>query len=272
MQVYLNTIIMYHIKILVMKTYWIILFCLIFLGNGTSFGQDDNCKTCLKFILEYNDYQLKGNSPLVGAYSVSINLPTGFKIDSLTVDYLFSLIRSKNITGLFTIRNTDSTEIKYSLLPYKDTVTVFMQTSTGLWPWDNMRIENNKLIISCDFMYSPPISKIDIEIINLCLDYLMDSSCWQHNDDRNCDDDKKSKTWSLLCALQSAYIEKTGYYNYRGGALQKTRSVINEIYSDRNYAHPLIDFNNDTNTNFADVINILNVVKERIETELKISN
>lgn len=135
-----------------------------------------------------------------------------------------------------------------------------------------MRIENHTLIFSCDIMYSPPISKTDLDIINLCLDYFKNSMCWQPKDDKNCDDDKMSKTWSLLCALQSAYTEKMGYYNYRGAALQKTRDVINEIYFDRHYAHPLIDFNNDPITKFSDVLNILNVVKERIETELKTKN
>ena len=237
-----------------------------------SFGQNDTCKTCLEFKLEYKDNKLKGSSTQVAAYSVSIILPIEFQIDSLTIDYLFSLIRSQTIMGQFTIRNTDSTEIKYSLLSYKDTMTVFMQTSTGFWPWVKMRIENHILIFSCDIMYSPPISKTDLEIINLCLDYFKDSTCWQPNDDKNCDDDKMSKAWSLLCALQSAYTEKMGYYNYRGATLQETRSVINEIYFDRHYAHPLIDFNNDPKTKFSDVLNILNVVKERIETELKTKN
>lgn len=102
-----------------------------YLGNITSFGQNDTCKTCLEFKLEYKDNNLKGSSTKVAAYSVSINLPVEFQIDSLTIDYLFSLIRSQDITGQFSIRNTDSTEIKYSLLSYKDTMTVFMQTSTG---------------------------------------------------------------------------------------------------------------------------------------------
>lgn len=252
-----------------MKKYLIILFCLIYLVHEASFGQDDSCKTCLEFVLELKDNQLKGSSPLVVAYSVSIDLPLGFNSDCLTIDYLFSVIRNQNIKGEFTIANVDSTEIKYSLLPYKDTITVFMQTSTGLWPWDKMRIENHKLIFSCDFMYSPPVSKVDLEIIDLCLDYFKDSSHWQQNDDSNCDNDNVNKTWSLLCALQIASIEKIGYYNYRGAALQKTRSVINKLYSDRHYAHPLRDFNNDSKTEFSDIINILNVVKESIETELK---
>ena len=255
-----------------MKKYLIILFCIIYLGNVSSFGQNDTCKTCLEFKLEYKDNKLKGSATLVGAYCVSINFPIEFQIDSFTIDYLFSLIRSQNITGQFTIRNIDSTEIKYSLLPYKDTITVFMQTSTGFWPWVKMRIENQTLIFLCDIMYTPPISKTDLEIINLCLDYYKDSMCWQPNDDKNCDNDKIGKKWSLLCALQCAYTEKMGYYNYRGAALQQTRYVINEIYFDRHYAHPLIDFNNDPKTKFSDILNILNVVKERIETELKIIN
>jgi len=251
-----------------MKLFLIILGHLILISQ-TTFGQDEICKTCVEYTLKLTGNKLQGSSLQFAGYDVSMNLPPGFSEDSFSINYLLTIIDSHNIRGDFIFPNGKTTEIKYSLIPYNDTVTVFMKTSNGWYPWDKLRIENNRLIFSYDYWYCPPATKTDLEILNLCLDYLKDSIYWHQNDDRSCDDDKTDKIWSLFCAIKTASIEKMGEYNHRGTVIQTTRFVIDELYPDHGYAHTLMDFNNDSATRFEDIIKVLTIVNDRIEKELK---
>lgn len=251
-----------------MKLLLIILGYLIILSQVT-FGQNEICETCVEYTLELTDNKLQGKSLQFAGYDVSMNLPPDFYEDKLRIDYLFTIIDNHDIKGEFIFPNGKRTEIKYSLIPYNDTVTVFMKTSNGWYPWDKLRIENNKLIFSYDYWYCPPATKTNLEILDLCFDYLKDSTNWYQNDDRNCDTDKLDKIWSLFCAIKSASTEKMGEYNHRGTVIQTTRFVIDELYPDHGYAHTLMDFNNDSSTKFEDIIKVLSIVKDRLEKELK---
>ncbi len=250
-----------------MKLLLIIIGHLIMLSHVT-FAQNEICETCVQYTLELSDNKLQGSSLQFAGYDVSINLPPEFSADSLSVDHLFSIIRKHNITGDFIFPNGKTTEIKYSLIPYNDTVTVFMKTSNGWYPWDKLKIENGKLIFSYDYWYCPPATKTDLEILDLCFDYLKDSTKWQQNDDRDCDADKTDDIWSLYCAIQIASVEKAGAYNHRGKVIQITRFVIDELYPDHGYDHTLMEFNNDSSTTFEDLIKVLTIVNDRIEMEL----
>jgi len=251
-----------------MKKHFLIILCLYLLGDKTSFGQNEICETCMEYTLELINNKLQGSSLQFAGYDVSMNLSSDFSNDSLSIDYLFSFIRNQDVRGEFIFPDGKTTEIQYSLIPYQDTVTVFMKTSNGWFPWDKIRIENNKLIFSYNYWYCPPASNVDLEILNLCFNYLKDAFYWHQNDDRNCDDDKIDKTWSLFCAIKTASIKKMGEYNHRGTVIQTTRFVIDELYPNHGYAHTLMDFNNDPNTKYSGIINVLNIVKNRIEAEL----
>ncbi len=251
-----------------MKLILIILGHLILLSQVT-LGQNKICETCVEYTLALTGDKLQGSSLQFAGYDVSMNLPTDFSKDSLSIDYLFTVIRNNDIRGDFIFPNGKTTEIKYSLIPYNDTLTVFMKTSNGWYPWDKLRIENNRLIFSYDYWYRPPASNVDLEILNLCFDYLKDSTKWHQNDDRNCDTDRLDKIWSLFCAIRTASIKKMGEYNHRGTVIQTTRFVIDELYPNHGYAHTLMDFNNDPNTKYSDIINVLTITKDRIDKELK---
>ena len=239
--------------------------------SQVTFGQNEICETCVQYTLELNGNKLQGNSLQFSGYHVSMNLPPEFSEHSLSIDYLFAIINKNDVSGDFIFPNGKTTEIVYSLIPYKDTLTVFMKTSNGWYPWDKLRIENSKLIFSYDYWYCPPPTKTDLEILDLCIDYLKDSTKWQQNDDRDCDADKLDNIWSLFCAIKIASIKKIGEYNHRGKVIQTTRFVIDELYPDHGYTHTLMDFNNDSSTKFKDIIKVLSVVKARIEKELKTS-
>jgi len=256
------------LKMKSMKQYLIIILCLCLIISNTTFSQNELCETCIEYTMKFTDYSFHGSSFQLAGYDITMNLPSDFSVDRLTKENLFSCILSKEIKGEFIAPNGESSEIRYSLIPYKDTITILMKTSNGWYPWDKIAIKDNELIFSYDYWYCPPASIVDIDIIDLCFTYLNDSSKWQQSDDRICDDDEAGDTWSLFCAIKAASIEKTGEYNHRGKVVQTTRFVIDELYPNHGYAHTLMDFNNDSKTSFSDILQILNIVKERIETEL----
>lgn len=234
-------------------------------------GQDELGENCVEYTLEISGNKLQGSSLQFAGYDVSMILPTDFSEDSLSIDYLVKTINSNDIKGEFIFPNGKTTEIKYSIVPYQGTRTVFMKTSNGWYPWNKLRIENKKLIFSYDYWYCPPVTKTDLEVLDLCFDYLKDSANWHQTDDRKCDMDKLENVWSLFCAIKMASIERQGEYNHRGAVIQKTRFVIDELYPNHGYAHTLMDFNNESSTKYTDIIEVLSIVRNGIKEELRTS-
>ena len=251
------------------QTFLIIGFLLIIAKLTHGQKQGELCENCVEYTLVISGNKLLGSSLQFSGYDVSMILPSNFSFDSLSINYLLNTVRNNDIRGEFIFPNGKTTDIKYSLIPYHDSVTVFMKTSNGWYPWDKLRIENNKLIFSYDYWYCPPAKHIDLEILELCFNYLKDSTNWHQTDDRNCDNDKVNNVWSLFCAIKIASIEKYGEYNHRGAVIQKTRLLIDELYPEHGYTHTLMDFNNDCSIKFEDIIKVLSIVKERIKEELK---
>ena len=87
-----------------MKLLLIILGYLIVITHPT-FGQDEICETCVEYTLELNGNKLQGSSLQFAGYDVSMNLPSDFSEDSLTIDYLFTIIDDHDINGSFIFPN-----------------------------------------------------------------------------------------------------------------------------------------------------------------------
>src|ERR1035438_5425986 len=121
-----------------------------------------------------------------------------------------------------------------------------------------------------DSQARPPVSKADIEIVKRARKILSSPSKWNRADKRICPAD--AKTFSLYCALEKATDEVSGKFEHRGAAMQEARFVIDEIASNRNYDHRLMDYNNDPKTTFADVQKVFVLLEERIATRLKTGN
>ena len=231
-------------------------------------GQNELCENCVEYTLDISGNKLLGSSLQFAGYDVSILLPANFSKDSLSINYLFKTICNQDIRGEFIFPNGKTTEIKYLIKSDNDTSTIFMKTSNGWYPWDKIRVENNKLIFSYDYWYCPPATKTDLKILDLCFEYFNDSANWHNTDDRKCAEDKSGKIWSLFCAIKIASIEMYGEYNHRGSVIQKSRLIIDELYPDHGYSHTLMDFNNDSSTNFEDIIKVLSIVKDSVMEEL----
>jgi hypothetical protein len=113
----------------------------------------------------------------------------------------------------------------------------------------------------------PPVTEADLKIVKRAREILDSTSKWNRADNRVCP--KTAKTFSLYCALQVATNEVTGKTDHRGAALQETRFVVDEIIVGRNYAHRLMDYNNDPTTTFNDIQEVFGIVERLITLRLK---
>ena len=118
-----------------------------------------------------------------------------------------------------------------------------------------------------DSSVRPPVMKADLQIVRRARQILDSPSKWNRADNRECP--AEAKTVSLYCALQKATIEVSGAAEHRGAALQEARFVIDEIAADREYAHRLMDYNNDPTTSFADIQEVLRITESLIALRLK---
>ena len=108
-----------------------------------------------------------------------------------------------------------------------------------------------------------PMNEHDVPILERTIALLAEERSWSKRDDRSCD--PQQEKLSLYCALRGASIEVTGEFRHRSAALQEVRYTIEELNPDVDYAHRLMDYNNDRGTTFAD----LHALLEKSVTRLK---
>lgn len=111
------------------------------------------------------------------------------------------------------------------------------------------------------------MTKADLQIAEHAQKILDSPAKWNRADTRKCP--TEAKTFSLYCALEKATYEVTGKFEHRGAAMQEARFVIEEVVPDwQKYNHRLMGYNNDPNTAFADIQNVLRLLHERINKRL----
>jgi len=93
-----------------------------------------------------------------------------------------------------------------------------------------------------------PVSQLDLDILDRALSILHSEAAWDRADDRECSADDTS--WSIFCALHQASIAVSGGYEHRRTALQEVRFIIQDRSAGRDYAHRMMDYNNDPATDF----------------------
>jgi hypothetical protein len=114
----------------------------------------------------------------------------------------------------------------------------------------------------------PPVTKVDLKIVQRAREILNDPSKWNRSDTRDCPDD--ARTFSLYCSLEKATKEVTGSFQHRSAAMQEARFVIDEIAPNRKkYEHRLMDFNNDPSTTFRDIQKVFYLMENHITKRLR---
>jgi hypothetical protein len=100
-----------------------------------------------------------------------------------------------------------------------------------------------------------PPDEFDIAILERTQELLAEEMRWGRDDDRKCD--PSDVQLSLYCALERASVEITGEFHHRSAALQEVRYAIEVVRPNANYAHRLMDFNNDEAVDFQELHRVL---------------
>jgi hypothetical protein len=114
-----------------------------------------------------------------------------------------------------------------------------------------------------------PVTVEDLRILEEADAFLKDESAWNRKDDRKCDDDEASGSWSLSCALDVACTQVLGQYDHTRAALQEVRFVVEDVTAGRQFEGRLMGFNNLPETRFEDIKQVLRVARERVAARLK---
>lgn len=242
--------------------------CVLSMAGAVAHGQEKLCETCVEYTLKRLPDRLQGSSLQFPGYDVSMRLPPAVVGGKLSVEGLRDYVAGHDVRGDFIFPDGRTTEIRYSVVPYQGSTTVFMKTSNGWFPWEHTRVVGDTVVFSYDYWYCPPASREDLRIFDLSLSYLQDAARWRRKDDRKCEDDEAEGVMSLFCALKIASIEVMGEYNHRNTAIQTARFVIDDLVPNHGYAHTLMDFNNAPTTTHQDVVRVLQLTRERIEEDL----
>lgn len=105
-------------------------------------------------------------------------------------------------------------------------------------------------------------SKLDRDIITRASTILSSASVWNRADNRKCK--PTDSKWSIYCSMVQATNDVTGGFHHRRPALQLIRQLVEERTKNKNYRHRLMDYNNDTSTEFSDVVVLFRQALERI--------
>lgn len=110
---------------------------------------------------------------------------------------------------------------------------------------------------------------IDLKIIQRADSILSDSTKWNKQDDRRCDDDIADGKYSLFCALYKASVDITGEYIHRRPAMQNVRFTLEKYENGRVVNHRLMDWNNHPDTRFEEVKKVLKESKDEVKRQIK---
>lgn len=100
-----------------------------------------------------------------------------------------------------------------------------------------------------------PQTEHDVAILERTIQLLADEEKWSRMDDRNCGPEEQKL--SLYCALVAASVDVAGEFRHRAAALQEVRYAIEDARPDADYAHRLMDYNNDPDVTFDDMHAVL---------------
>lgn len=240
-----------------------------FIFIATTLCQKDTSDNYIEYSLDLFKDKLEGSSVQLEGYKISMNIPQGYFKNGLDYHRLISLIQNRQVNGSLSSVNGKFSEIKYEIVPYKDSLAILMKTSTGWFLWEKIKVESQRLKFLFNWWYCPPATKMDLEILNQAESLLTDSTCWHKNDDRKCEDDETNNSWSLFCALKYASIKIMKEYNHHNTAIQTVRFVIDDLMPNHEFEHTLMNYNNLASTTHKDIIKVIELAIKRIQNVLE---
>lgn len=110
-----------------------------------------------------------------------------------------------------------------------------------------------------------PQTDSDIAVLDRTIEILGDQQNWSRTGDRSCE--VEGPQLNLYCALRRASIDVSGEFKHRSAALQQVRHAIERQRPGVEYAHRLMDYNNDPSTSFEDLHAVLRDARGRLEAD-----
>jgi hypothetical protein len=129
-----------------------------------------------------------------------------------------------------------------------------LRTEYGWFPVTHF-VSSPNLSFDLDVAREVAPNAMDEKIVRRAMDILSTPAVWNRADNRRCP--AKATTWSIYCAMQKASIDVTGGFNHRRPALEVVREAVDARIAGRNYHHRMMDYNNDSTTQFSDVQSLL---------------
>jgi len=126
-----------------------------------------------------------------------------------------------------------------------------IRTYQGWFPVTGFSVDATVMRFQFDGKHEVPPNALDKEILERASTVITSDAVWNRADNRECP--AAATTWSIYCAVERAMIEVTGGFNHRRPAGELVRQVVEERSAGRNYAHRMMDYNNDARTTIADV-------------------
>ena len=227
--------------------------CELLLEDGKLSGSCENTNIIKGFEIELMQTQLDSTTlfnqlPLIGKFTV----------DESVYDSRYVSTESEGFN-----------DVSYELTKRRGFPQILIKTKVGSFAMDDLVITKNSISFGINLQPTPPVTKADLQIIEVVKKMLKNEESWHKDDDRDCTDDRDNKKYSLFCALQTASIEVEGEYNHRSALMQKVRININNRYPDKEFAHRLRDYNNMPETTYTNLMNLLDAVKNQVIYELE---
>jgi hypothetical protein len=116
-----------------------------------------------------------------------------------------------------------------------------------------------------------PATAADLQILERADALLVDESFWNRKDDKICDDDDRSRKWSLYCVIEAACRDAGVSCEHTQVASQEVRFAIEEVAPGAGqFAEGrLTGFNNRPETRFEDVKNVLRMARQRVRARVE---
>lgn len=225
----------------------------------------------IPFTFTLTDSTLAGTSEFLAGFTVTMELPRGCCPGGLDFDLLLGAVREHGVRGALTSSSGRASPIAYEVIRHRGEETIYMKTSQGYFPWENVAIAGDELRMTVYWWYMPPASPADLLVVERARELLAEPERWQQADDRNCADDSTSGRWSLFCALKQASLATLGEYNHHSRVMQTARFVIDDLLPEHGFDHTLMDYNNSPTTTHAGVLHVLVRTHERLAAALTAS-
>lgn len=236
----------------------ILIISLLFVLSNSTFGQSEG-----KLYLEEN--KLKG--------SCENKYFTGFVIE---LDTIYSKIDSTSLfsqfprAGKINFKNRVEISTEFTLTKRLGYAQIMFRFKNDYLTFDNLKVEDQSISFIMDNDPKVPVTEDDLKIIQIAKKLLSEEKYWNKEDDRKCDDDLANKSYSLYCALRLSSLEIENRYNNRNAVLQKLRHLIEEKYPSKKWNHRLMDYNNMEQTNYEEIVKILDEIENSFSIELNL--